>query len=225
MTLVTHQTDSGDRRHRPEFANQQELAYQYAKKNPGQVYYPWNTLSTLLAEGRVYHFEYGLQDRELAATRSPTLHFRRFVPPKLRQVCFPPARQDEWTMRYLKEFTRRVEIQGTAGWICYMNANNPINLVTGGSGYFGSLPRSAPSRARRAGPHFRPKRMRTTATAGVEFLRGDIRDLDACPKRRLRSAARDRLPLAWRKFLWPTTKTLLLVRQPRRDAESAPRRP
>jgi len=103
----------------PVLANQQELAYQYSKKNPEQVYYPWNTLSTLMAEGRLYHFEYGLLDRELAGYPVSDAHFRSFVPSKLRQVCFPPNRQGEWTMKYLKEFTRRVDIKELPGWICY----------------------------------------------------------------------------------------------------------
>ncbi len=43
--------------------NQQEKIYDFAQANPGIVYFPWNTLSTLLAERRLYHFEWGLHDR------------------------------------------------------------------------------------------------------------------------------------------------------------------
>jgi hypothetical protein len=104
--------------HRPS-RNPQEEAYRFAKRHPSTAYFPWNPLSTLLAEGRLDHFEYGLADRELAGFRVPDAQFWKHVPPGMRYVCFPPLRQDEYTMKYLPEFTRRVEVPGLPGWICY----------------------------------------------------------------------------------------------------------
>ena len=48
--------------------NTQEVVYTYAVGHPGLVYFPWNGLSTLLAEGKLYHFEWGIYDRYEAKT-------------------------------------------------------------------------------------------------------------------------------------------------------------
>jgi hypothetical protein len=99
--------------------NPQEVGYRYARKHPGQAYFPWNTLSTLMAEGRNYHFEYGMIDRALAGQTPSESHFRRHIPDTVSLVAFPPDRQSEWTMKYFSDFTRRVEIKELPGWICY----------------------------------------------------------------------------------------------------------
>jgi hypothetical protein len=42
-----------------------EHAMEYSKENPGTVYFPWQPLSVLLAEGRLYHFGTQLSDELL----------------------------------------------------------------------------------------------------------------------------------------------------------------
>jgi len=103
----------------PVYQNPQEVAYQYALKHPGEAYFPWNTLSTLMAEGQAYHFEAGMIDRDLGHVAPIDTHFRRHVPDKLRVVAYPPNRIFEWTMRYFPDFKRRVVIDELPGWICY----------------------------------------------------------------------------------------------------------
>jgi hypothetical protein len=104
---------------RPLYQNSQEVAYQYALKHPGEAYFPWNTLSTLMAEGQAYHFEPGMADRDLGGVAPSETHFRRHLPDKLRVVAYPPDRIMEWTMKYFPEFKRRVVIDELPGWICY----------------------------------------------------------------------------------------------------------
>lgn len=96
-----------------------ERAFRFARAHPGVAYFPWNPLSSLLAERRLYHFEFGLFDRNLGGYPVGPEHFRRHVPASLRLVCFPPNRQAEWTMRYLPEFNHRVDVPGLPDWICY----------------------------------------------------------------------------------------------------------
>ncbi len=105
--------------YRPASENSQEVAYQYALKHPGEAYFPWNTLSTLMAEGQAYHFEAGIFDRDLGGFALSDTHFRRHLPAKLKVVAYPPDRVIEWSMKYLPEFKRRVAIPELPGWICY----------------------------------------------------------------------------------------------------------
>lgn len=101
--------------------NQHEQAYRYLKRHPGMAYFPWLPMSHLRAEGKIYHLEYGMSDRELGGFHVSPDHFRRNTPANFRYVCYfgdppPPLKQ---TMRYLPDFTRRVEIPELPGWTCY----------------------------------------------------------------------------------------------------------
>ena len=103
----------------PAAENPQEYAYRYSLKHPGEAYFPYNTLSTLMAEGNAYHFESGMVDRDLGHVAPSDTHFRRHLPGRLKLVAYPPARPFEWSMRYLPEFKRRVVVDELPGWICY----------------------------------------------------------------------------------------------------------
>jgi hypothetical protein len=69
-------------------ANQQEIVYRYAKSHPGVVYFPWNTLSTLLAEGTLYHFEWGVHDRIDASLDPTPSQILAHIPPRLQYVAY-----------------------------------------------------------------------------------------------------------------------------------------
>lgn len=82
--------------------NSLEQAYQYAREHPGSAYFPWMPLSSLLAEGRLYHYDYGLFDWELAGFTPSVGQFRRHIPAGLAYVFYPvtapapsPYRNDE----------------------------------------------------------------------------------------------------------------------------------
>ena len=101
----------------------QEVAYRYSLRHPWTAYFPWQPLSTLLGEGKVYHFEYGMFDRELANFPVSQRHVRQNIPANLRYVCFPPYYKGfqffQKSMKYLPEYGRRVEVPELPGWICY----------------------------------------------------------------------------------------------------------
>ena len=99
--------------------NPQDVAYRYAQAHPGEAFYPWNSLSGLMAEGKASHFEYGMFDRMLAKYPPTPAHLRKFIPPDVRIVAFAPVHQSEWSMTLLPEFKRRVEIKELPGWVCY----------------------------------------------------------------------------------------------------------
>jgi len=99
--------------------NPQQQAFEFARTHPGQAYFPWNPLSTLLAEGKLYHFDYAVRDRMLAGYRVSDRHFRAQLPPNLRFVLFQNKRQDEYALRHLPEFRRRVTLSEMPDWIVY----------------------------------------------------------------------------------------------------------
>lgn len=104
-------------------SNPQQIAYEYAKKHPGEAYFPWNPLSSLMAEGKLYHFEYGLFDRELAGFPVSDDHFRAYIPPNVRIIAFS-QRNDGYVMRFLPEFSRRIKVDELPGFSVYTKADN-----------------------------------------------------------------------------------------------------
>jgi hypothetical protein len=99
--------------------NYQEMAYRYAKKYPGETYFPEASLATLLAEGKLYHFQFGVTDREDMGTPVSREHFRRYIPTNIRLVAFSRNDQCQCIMKYLPEFSKRVDIEELPGWIVY----------------------------------------------------------------------------------------------------------
>ena len=102
-----------------ERANVPEIVQAYIQKHPGEAYFPWNPLAHLMVEGRLYHFDYGLFDRELANYPVSAEHFRQCIPESMRRLCFPKTRNFEYVRKYLPEFKRRVEIAELPEFICY----------------------------------------------------------------------------------------------------------
>jgi hypothetical protein len=101
--------------------SESKQAERFLRRHAGEAYLPWNPLEHLAVDKRLYHFEYGVYDRDLAGVPLTEGHFRRYIPPHPRLVCYPPKTTvgDRITLRYLPEFTRRVELPELPGWECY----------------------------------------------------------------------------------------------------------
>ncbi len=54
--------------------------FRYSKAHPGSIYFPDYPLAVLLAEGHLYHFSWGLQDREQAGYPVNAQEFLRYTP-------------------------------------------------------------------------------------------------------------------------------------------------
>jgi hypothetical protein len=81
----------------PLWENSQQLAYDFAVRHPGETYFPWQPLATLLAEGRLYHFEYGMIDRTLAGYEPTRAHLEANLPPHMHWIA---ASARLWTMNH-----------------------------------------------------------------------------------------------------------------------------
>ncbi|HEY9610054.1 hypothetical protein, partial [Allocoleopsis sp.] len=104
----------------PKLANNpQQVAYEFAKKHPGEAYFPWNPLSSLMAEGKLYHIAYGLYDMKIAGFNLSNQNFRAYIPPHIKYVAFTEKLVIEDTLRYLPEFSKQVTVDELPGWTVY----------------------------------------------------------------------------------------------------------
>ncbi len=92
-----------------------QRAYEFARERPGEVYFPWRPLATLLAEKRLYHVTYGVYQRELAGFPVTPDHLRRYLPKSMRYVAME-GEITPYARKVLPEFRCRVEVSGLAGW-------------------------------------------------------------------------------------------------------------
>lgn len=93
----------------------------YIRAHRGKVYFPWNPLEHLLVENKLYHFEYGVFDRDLAGMPISREHFLRHIPQQTELVCYPQGAHvaNEISMRYLKDFVKVKPLTELPDWTCY----------------------------------------------------------------------------------------------------------
>lgn len=101
----------------PQIPESMDEALRYARKHPGQVYFPWNPLLTLMSEQRAYHFAYGVFDRSLARMPLTPEHFRNGLPKDLQEVIYPVAADRTQLAPYLRDFTIEVRLPELPGWV------------------------------------------------------------------------------------------------------------
>ena len=65
-----------------------QIAYDYAREHPGEIYFPRMTLVHLLAEGEVYHQVIGILDRAYAEFPLTEDHLRAHLPPRMKGIAF-----------------------------------------------------------------------------------------------------------------------------------------
>jgi hypothetical protein len=94
--------------------NPQQIAYEYAKAHPGQVYFPNNPLSTIMAEGKAYHTEFGLWDRRTAVGKISRERLYRYLPANMKIVAYTIDgidHQHASLKKDLADFSRQVTIK------------------------------------------------------------------------------------------------------------------
>jgi hypothetical protein len=104
--------------------NPQAVAFNYIKSHPSEVYFPFNPLSHLLAENKLYHFHYGLSDRQLAGKKISNAHFHAHIPINLKYVAFPPKfpskdLRKSPPMQYLREFSEKISLPELSEWTVF----------------------------------------------------------------------------------------------------------
>lgn len=72
-------------------ANPSQTAYDYDTRHPGIAYFPCNPMTSLLREGRLYHLDVALYDREIAGHPLTPEQIRSGLPPNFMLVALPPG--------------------------------------------------------------------------------------------------------------------------------------
>jgi hypothetical protein len=76
--------------------NENEQAYEMARAHPGEFYFPQHPVSSLLAEGKAYHFAVWLDDFEWAGYPISESQLRAYLPKEMHSIfyrrgMFPPS--------------------------------------------------------------------------------------------------------------------------------------
>jgi hypothetical protein len=93
--------------------NPQQEFYNFLKANPDRAFFPDHPLPALMAQGRLYHFSYGLFGRELVGMPVSSEQFRKYLPPSMEVVVLSPdqtiidAGYSHPVPRQLPEFSQR----------------------------------------------------------------------------------------------------------------------
>lgn len=101
---------------RAAWANQNEAAFRYDRQHPGEIYFPWNPLTSLLAEGKLYHFDYGVFDRNLGGAVVSGEHIARYLPPGRPKIASYLAHHDYILRTYYSNYTAGRPEPDLAGW-------------------------------------------------------------------------------------------------------------
>ena len=93
-----------------------EAAWAIARERPDTVYCPSDPLVGLMAEGRLYHLDYGIYDRRLAHHPLSEEHFRAHIPSKMEFVILERPLYE--AQKYLPPLTERThEFQPEPGQV------------------------------------------------------------------------------------------------------------
>ncbi|CAD5951872.1 hypothetical protein PCC9214_02606 [Planktothrix tepida] len=111
------------------FNNVHQVVYEYSKKNPGQVYFPWHPFSVLMAEHQLYHIDSGPFDRYLAGVPISKEEFMAYLPENFTQIAIPAwadlrGEFGKFYLHYLPDFTRRIEVPELSGFVVYTTEQN-----------------------------------------------------------------------------------------------------
>ncbi|MDX2149326.1 MAG: hypothetical protein SFV54_01225 [Bryobacteraceae bacterium] len=100
---------------RTTFVSTNASAYEYSKRHPGVIYFPWHPLSVYLAERKLYAFELGVADRQAAGVALTRDDLRRHLPAAMRFVAYTGT-VPESALSLLPECATRLEYTELPGW-------------------------------------------------------------------------------------------------------------
>jgi hypothetical protein len=100
-------------------ANQQEMIYDFVKAHPGTVYFPWNNLAMLQAEGEMYHFEWGFVDRMETGKWPTNEQVSAHIPGQTSMIAYPPDSLSMNSMRFFVPASQRVQVVELPGYTVF----------------------------------------------------------------------------------------------------------
>lgn len=73
--------------------NAPQAAFRYEQRHPGRAYFPCNPMASLLSDGKAYHVDFSLYDREIAGYPLTAHQFEAGLPSGFKVVAIPPGEQ------------------------------------------------------------------------------------------------------------------------------------
>jgi hypothetical protein len=105
---------------------EQEVAFEYLKRHPGEAYFPWFPLSHFYAEHQLRHYAFGVVERLMAGEPVSMDEFRAYIPRDPRIIAFgsdgTPQLLGYDLMKYLPEYSYQVNDPELPGWLTYGKA-------------------------------------------------------------------------------------------------------
>lgn len=100
--------------------NAPEAALRYELRHPGRAYFPCNPMACLLADGRAYHVDFSIYDRELAGYPLTARQFEAGLPSGFELVAIPPGErpQSSALKDMLEQYGQVADIE-LPGWTVY----------------------------------------------------------------------------------------------------------
>jgi hypothetical protein len=96
-----------------------EIAFTYARKHPGQVYFPDHPISEYLAEGRFYHSDWGVGDYLGAGIPVASEAIWKYIPPRALYVAYPSLAPGYAVLPYIAPHHRPHAISELPGFDVY----------------------------------------------------------------------------------------------------------
>ena len=104
-------------------AAEQQVAFEYLKRHPGEAYFPWFPLAHYYAEHRFRHYSYGIVERLLAGEMVSQADFRAYIPEQPRIIAFGADGTRLLLgydlMKYMPEYSYQVNDPELPGWLTY----------------------------------------------------------------------------------------------------------
>jgi hypothetical protein len=104
-------------------ANASQTAHTYNLRHPGVAYFPYNPLTSLLADGKLYDLDLALYDREVAGYPLTPQQLQSGVPHNLILIALPPGEglQSKALRGLFADFVRTTDPE-LPGWTVYRRA-------------------------------------------------------------------------------------------------------
>ena len=96
--------------------NPQQVAYEFAKAHPRQGFFPWNPLSTLMADGKLYHHDYAVLDWDYAHRPPSRARLEPDMPAAMQWIIIQPTEREKFFYRAFPEFSQAVKLPGLPRW-------------------------------------------------------------------------------------------------------------
>jgi hypothetical protein len=108
--------------------NAPEAALRYERRHPGQAYFPFNPMASLLSSGMAYHVDFSVYDREIAGYPLTSHQFETGLPAGFMVVAIPPGEQPRSgaLRNMLGGYEQSADVE-LPGWTVYRRAVGRVN--------------------------------------------------------------------------------------------------